>query len=59
MLHFCGGKSFGEGICQHVASWAVNESYGAFFDDVMNKMEPYVDVLHASMILVIFGKFDG
>ena len=59
MLHFGGGKSFCEGVGEHVVGWAVDESYGSFFDDVAYEVESYIDVLGTSVILVIFREFNS
>ena len=59
MFHFRRGKSFGEGVGEHVVGWAVDESYGTFFNNITYEMEPYVDVLGTGMVLVILREFNG
>ena len=56
MLDLSGWKGFGERVGHHVVCRAIDESNQAVFDDVVNEMEPYVDVLCMSMVLVIFGE---
>ena len=59
MLDLSGWKGFRERVGNHVVRGAVNKTNRAVFDDVANKMEANVDVLGASMVLVILRECDG
>ena len=59
MLDLSGWKGFGERVGHHVVCRAIDELNRAVFDDIVNEMEPYVDVLCTSVVLVIFGEHNG
>ena len=47
MLHLGRGESLGEGVCDHVVSWAINEVHGSMLNDPANEMVLHIDVLRA------------
>ena len=52
-------KQLGEQVSNHIIGRAVNESNGLLFNDPMNEMVVYVDVLHADVVLMVFHQCNG
>ena len=59
MLDFRRWKGLGKGIGDHVICRAVNKPNRAIFDDVVDEMKANVNVLGASVVLVILHECDG
>ena len=59
MLHLGRGESLGEGVHNHVVSWAINKVHGSTLDDPANEMVSHIDVLRAQMVLVVMCEGDG
>jgi len=59
MLRFHRRECFGECVGHHVISRAVDKLNGAAFHDVLNEMEPNVDMFYSGMILMVFHELDG
>ena len=59
MLHLGRGKSLGEGVCDHVVGWAINEAHGSMLDDPANEVVSHIDVLRARMVLVVACEGNG
>ena len=53
VLDFWRGKGLGEHIANHVIGRAVDKAQFAIIDNPVDKMEVYVNVLGAGMILMI------
>jgi len=55
MLCLRAGQCLGEHIRSHVVGWAVDELQRAIFDDELNEVISYVDVLGSGMEIAIGG----
>ena len=50
-------ERFGEYVSRHIVGWAVYHVDCPARNDLSNKVEAYVNVLHARMIVVVRCKF--
>ena len=59
MFHLGRGQGLGEGIGDHVVSWAIDNVQGALLNDPLDEVVPHINVLCAHMILVIMGEHNS
>ena len=59
VLDFGRWQSFGKGVGHHVIGWAINQMEMTVFDNIANEVKTDVNILGASMILMVFCQCNG